>query len=137
MATYTKFSSFMEAVGLKKHDLNADTIKAILVTDVPTSTEDVLADITGELATGNGYTNGGEDIQNLYSESGGGGLMTATDVTWTAAGGSIGPFRYVVLYNDTATNDELVGWYDYGSDVTVTVGKTFTLDFGASVMTLI
>jgi hypothetical protein len=57
--------------------------------------------------------------------------LIATDVTWTASGGSIGPFRYAVFYNDTATNDELIGYLDYGYSVTVASGQTFTLDFDA------
>jgi len=136
MAIFTKFLSFTPAVGLKKHDLNADTIKAVFVLDAPTNTEDLYADISGELSTEFGYTAGGEDIQNLYSEGAAGGEMTATDIVWTAAGGDIGPFRYVVLYNDTAASDELVGWYDYGSNYTIPNGKTFTLDFGATVLTI-
>ena len=54
--------------------------------------------------------------------------MTASD--------SVGPFRYVVLYNDTATDDDLICWYDYGSEITLNTGETFTLDFGATVLTL-
>jgi hypothetical protein len=61
------------------------------------------------------------------------------DVTFTASGGSIATFRYVVLYNDTATNDELIGWYDYGTTLTVTLGNSFTVDFDGSngVLTLV
>ena len=55
------------------------------------------------------------------------------DVIFTAAGGSIGPFRYVVLYNDTPTGpaDALIGWYDYGANLTVTSGNSFVVDFDA------
>lgn len=53
-------------------------------------------------------------------------------MTFTASGGSIATFRYVVLYNDTATNDELIGWWDYGSAVTLASGETFTVDFDAA-----
>ncbi len=58
--------------------------------------------------------------------------LVLTDLVLTASGGAIGPFRYIVIYNDTATNDELIGWYDYGSDVTINAGETFTLDFDGS-----
>lgn len=62
--------------------------------------------------------------------------MTCVDKVWTATAGGFGPVRYVVLYNDTAANDELICWWDYGSSVTVNDGETFTVDFAASTLTL-
>jgi hypothetical protein len=61
-----------------------------------------------------------------------------TDVTWTASGGSFGPFQYVVLYNDTQTTPAkpLIGWYNYGSAISVNDTESFTVDFGATVLTL-
>jgi hypothetical protein len=41
----------------------------------------------------------------------------------------VGPFRYVVIYNDTAAADELIAFYDYGSEITLASGETFTIDF--------
>ena len=65
--------------------------------------------------------------------------LVLNDVTFTASGGSIGPFRYVVLYNDTAASDELIGYYDYGTSLTVTSGNLFVVDFDATngVLTLV
>lgn len=135
-SAFNKFESFVGAVGLEKHELNADAIMAILTNTLPTAALDTYSQVSGnELATGNGYTAGGKDIQNLYSESGGIGTMTATDVVWTATG-AVGPFQYVVLYNDTAPAKELVGWYDYASSISLANTETFTLDFGASVLTI-
>jgi hypothetical protein len=71
------------------------------------------------------------DITNGWSESSGTGTMTATDVVITAQGGTVGPFRYVVIYNDTHASDALMCWWDYGSSITLADGETFTSDFGS------
>lgn len=136
MATYNKFQDFVEALSLGEHNLNTDTLKAYLSNAAPSASGDAdkadLAEITG----GNGYTTGGHDIQNTLSETGGTATLTAVDITITATGGNIGPFQYVPIYNDTHTTDGLVGWYDYGSAITLTTGESFTIDFGASLTTL-
>jgi hypothetical protein len=139
MASFNKFQQFVEDLGDGVHDLQAagDTLKVALTNSAPVATNTVFANIT-EISAGNGYTAGGDDIANDYTESGGTGTLTGTDVVFTASGGTIGPFRYVVLYNDTPTSpaDPLVGWWDYGSAVTLNDGETFTVDFGASVLTI-
>lgn len=130
MATLTKFYSFVEAIHEKVHNLGSDTLKVLLTNTAPSLSNTVKADISGELSTANGYTAGGATI-TVTSSAQSSGLYTliASDVTWTASGGSIGPFRYAVIYNDTATNDELIGYIDYGYSVTVSSGQTFTIDF--------
>lgn len=130
MATLTKFYSFVEAVHEKVHNLGSDTLKVLLTNTAPSLSNTVKADISGELSTASGYTAGGATI-TVTSSAQSSGLYTliASDVTWTASGGSIGPFRYAVIYNDTATNDELIGYIDYGYSVTVSSGQTFTIDF--------
>lgn len=130
MATLTKFYSFVEAVHEKKHNLGSDTLKVLLTNTAPSLSNTVKADISGELSTANGYTAGGATI-TVTSSAQSSGLYTliASDVTWTASGGSIGPFRYAVIYNDTATNDELIGYIDWGYSITVASGQTFTIDF--------
>ena len=132
MPILTKFYSFVEAIHEKKHNLGSDTLKVLLTNTAPSLSNTVKADISGELSTANGYTAGGATI-TVTSSAQSSGLYTliASDVTWTASGGSIGPFRYAILYNDTATNDELIGYIDYGYSVTVASGQTFTLDFDA------
>jgi hypothetical protein len=91
----------------------------------------VRADIT-ELSTANGYTSGGTTVGTITGSQSSGTfkLIGATDPAWTASGGSIGPFRYAVLYNDTPTSpaDPLIGWWDYGTNLTLTTGNTFTVD---------
>lgn len=139
MATFNKFQDFVEQVGLGVHNLNTDTLKVYLSNVAPTATDTVKA--TGsatEITAGNGYTAGGNDVTNVWSESGGTGTLAGTDVVITASAGSIGPFRYVVLYNDTPTSpaDPLIGWWDYGSSITLLDGESFTVDFGASILTV-
>lgn len=140
MAAFNKFQNFVEDLGKGVHQLHAagHTLKVYLTNTAPNAaTHAVKADLA-EIAAGNGYTAGGEDAQNDYTESAGTGTCTGVDITWTASGGTIGPFRYAVLYNDTPTSpaDPLVGWWDYGSALTLNAGESFTVDFGASLFTV-
>lgn len=128
MAVFNKFNSFVEAMAEKVHNLGADTLKVVLTNSAPVATNTQLSNIT-QIANGNGYTTGGTTAA-LTSSSQTSGLykLVLADVVFTATG-SMGPFRYAVLYNDTATNDELIGWWDYGSSITLATGETFTVDF--------
>lgn len=130
MAAFNKFNPFVEAVAEKVHNLGADTLKVMLSNTAPAATNAVKADIT-EITAGNGYTAGGNtaSITSSSQTSGTYKLVLGDPATWTATGGSIGPLRYAVLYNDTATNKELIGWWDYGSSITLNAGETFTVDF--------
>lgn len=127
----TLFTTFKTELGLASHNLNTDTIKAALTNTAPTTATDTVFNTTvyPAPAAANGYTAGGHDITNIFSA----GKMTGTDVVITATSGGIGPFRYVVLYNDTNATDMVVGYYDYGSSITLAnVGDTFTIDFDAT-----
>lgn len=138
MAAYNKFETFVGDLGLKIHELNADLLKVYLSNAVPSaSLDNVKADLA-EIAAGNGYTAGGQDTLNTYSEATGTGTLVGTDVVWTAAAGTIGPFQYVPLYNDTpaAPVDPLISWWDYGSALTLQDGESFTVDFGANIATI-
>lgn len=140
MASFNKFQDFVEQLGKGIHQLHAagHTLKVYASNTAPDAALDAVKADLAEITAQNGYPSGGSDIQNDYTESGGTGTLTGVDVVWTASGGSFGPLRYVVLYNDTPTSpaDPLVGWWDYGSSVTVNDGETFTVDFGASILTL-
>lgn len=129
MAAFQKFNSFVEALAEKKHDLGADVLKFFLTNDTPVAGDAVKADIT-EISAGYGYTAGGNQaaISSSAQAAGVYKLVLADPATWTAAGGAIGPFRYAVLYNDTAANDELIGFFDYGSAITVNDGESFIVD---------
>ena len=131
MATFNKFNSFVEALAEKVHNLGSDTLKVMLTNTAPVAGNSVKADIT-EISAGNGYTAGGATASiTSSSQTGGTYKLVLADVTFTATG-AVGPFRYAVLYNDTATNKELIGWSDYGSSLTLANGETFTVDFSAS-----
>lgn len=135
MADFNKFQDFTEQLAKGLHHLHAagDTLKVYLTNNAPSAADDAgkgdLAGITEE----NGYQ--AADIQNDMSETGGVATITGVDVEWTATG-AVGPFRYAVLYNDTHASDALIGWWDYGSAVTLATGEKFKVDFGASVFTI-
>lgn len=130
MASFNKFNAFVEALGRKVHNLNADTLKVMLTNTAPVATNAIKTDIT-DLSTGGGYTAGGTaSAGNSYAQSSGTAKLVSGDVVFTSTS-SIGPFRYAVLYNSTATNGELIGWWDYGSSITLISGETFTVDFDA------
>ncbi len=132
MAAFNKFQSFSEALAEKVHNLGSDTLKVMLTNTAPVATNTVKANLT-EISAGNGYTAGGTAATiSASAQTSGTYKLTLADVVFTASGGSIGPFRYAVLYNDTATNKELIGWWDYGSAVTLATGETFTVDFDAT-----
>jgi hypothetical protein len=133
MASFNKFNSFVEALAEKKHDLGADTLKVLLTNTAPVATNAVKADLT-EISAGNGYTAGGATaaVTSSAQTSGTYKLVLGDPATWTASGGTIGPLRYAVLYNDTAANDELIGWWDYGSSITLADGELFAIDFDAT-----
>ena len=144
MAAFNKFDCFVGDLGLGVHsNLNTDTLRVYLSNIAPVAGDTVYkasgagAGGQEDLATAYGYTAKGEDVTNTYSQtSGTATLAIGSDIVWTASGGSIGPFRYAVLYNDTSATDALIGWWDYGSSITVLTGETFTFDMTASLFTI-
>ena len=136
MASYNKFECFVGDLGDKVHDLDANTLNVYLTNNAPSASGDsIKGDLVG-ITEQNGYA--AADITNVWSETSGTGTLAGTDVVFTASGGSFGPFRYVVIYNDTSTSpaDPLIAWWDYGSAITVNAGETFTVDFGVSILTV-
>ncbi len=141
MANYVKFDQFVEDLAKKVHNLNSDTLKVMLTNTAPVAGNSVMADLT-EIAAGNGYTAGGSAATFVSgAQSSGTYKLVLNDVTFTASGGSIGPFRYAVLYNDTPTSpaDPLIAWWDYGTSITLTNGNSLTvnLDQSSGVFTLV
>ena len=129
MATFNKINSFVEAVAEKAHNLGSDSLVLALTNTAHTSTWTQLSDLTQVT-----YTNLSSRAVTITSSSQSGGTydLVLQDLTLTSSGGSTGPFRYVYLYNDTSTTDLLIGYWDYGSSITLASGETFTADFGAS-----
>lgn len=135
MATWNKINDFVEQSWLGLHDMNTDQVRLYLTNVAPIATNTVFG-TPAEITAGNGYTAGGEDTLNTMSENPAGTAeVVATDITWTASGGAIAQFRYVVAYNDTNISDALIGWYDHGSAVDLADGESFTVDFGANWLT--
>jgi hypothetical protein len=133
VASFNKFNQFVADVASGVHQLQTGTaqvFKVMLTNTAPTAANAVKADIT-EISAGNGYTAGGVSVGTITGSqtSGTFKFVGGTDPVVTASG-AVGPFRYVVLYNDTATSPAkpLIGWWDYGSAVTLASGETFTVD---------
>ena len=126
--TKIKFNSFIEAVYEKKHNLATDQLKVALTNTLPNAANAVLADIT-EIA----YTNLSSRNITTTSSSQTAGVykLIVNDLTLSATG-SVATFRYVVVYNDTATNKELIGYFDYGSSISMVNGESLLIDFSAA-----
>ncbi len=139
MATFTKFQNFVEDLANGVHDLlgTDDTLKVYLSNDPPVVATDALKSHVEEITNQNGYT-APIDTENSGTESGG--VLTVTSVAEIVitATGAVGPFQYVVLYNDTPSSplDPLIGYWAHTSAVTLADGETFTIDFGASLFTI-
>ena len=103
MAVYNKFNDFSEQLAKGAQNFGTDTYKVALSNTAPVATNTILSDIT-QISAVNGYTSGGTATTISVSETTGTTTVSGTQVVFTASGGSIGPFRYVVLYNDTTTS---------------------------------
>ena len=128
MASFQKFDSFVEALTEKVHNLGSDTLTLALcaAANAPVAGNSVLADLT-QIS----YTNLSSRTLTVSSSAQTSGTykLVVADTTLSASGGAVAAFRYVVIYNDTATSKELIGFYDYGSDLTLADGESLTVDF--------
>jgi hypothetical protein len=125
MATYTKFQPFVENLAEKVFNLGSDTLKVALTNTVPTSSMATLSQIT-EIS----YTNLSSRTLTVSdsSQTSGTYKLVINDLTLTASG-TVPTFRYIVIYDDTATNDELIAWFDYGAAVDLLSSDTLLLNF--------
>ena len=129
MATFVKFQPFVEALAEKTHNLGSDTLTVALTNTAPNATDATLSQIT-EIA----YTNLSSRAltASASSQTSGTYKLVINDLVLTSSGGTTGPFRYVVIYNDTAASDNLVCYFDYASSITLGDGETLTLNFDGS-----
>jgi hypothetical protein len=133
--SFNKFYQLTEDLAGGVHKWNVggagpNVLKLMLTNVAPIVTDSVKANLT-EIAAGNGYVAGGTPMGNVDCQQVSGvAKLVGDDVIFTASGGPIGPFRYVVIYNDTPTSpaDPLIGWWDYGSSVTLGNGLVFTVN---------
>ena len=133
MATFTEVNVLSEDMANKIHDFNSDTFKWIFTNTAPVVTNSLKSDITGELSGTNGYTTGGLTATLTFSRTGAVTTVSQSGNVVLTATGAVGPFRYLVLYNDTPTSplDPLVGFLDHGSSVTMANTDTYTIPSGA------
>jgi hypothetical protein len=133
MATFNKFHSFVEALAEETHNLGSDTLTVALTNTLPVNTNTQLSNITQISYTNiqDGTTTGRNLTGVTSAQTSGTYKLDANDLVLTATG-TVPTFRYVVLYNDTAANDELIGWYDYGGTVDLLNGETFTITWDAA-----
>lgn len=133
MAGWSKYQDFRERLGKGEFNLATDTLKIALSNTAPDlAAEAVFADIT-EIAAGNGYTAGGFALAGkTYTETGGVGMLDANDLVITASGGTMGDFRYVILFDDTAAGKPLIQVGDLGSVISLGDGESYTLEWNAS-----
>jgi hypothetical protein len=133
MATFTKFQPFVENLAEKVFNLGSDTLKVSLTNTAPVNTQSVYDSVTNHPvpAAANGYA-AGTSTQSSSAQSAGTYKLVSGDVVFTATAGGIGPFRYAIMWDDTAAADQLIGYWDYGSSITLNDGETFTLDADAT-----
>jgi hypothetical protein len=127
-SAFYKFQPFVEAAMEGIHNLGSHQLKVALTNTAPSAANAVLTDISEisytNCSTRNITTSTSAQTSGTYK-------LVCADLVLTASG-TVGPFRYVVLYNDTAASKNLIAYYDYASSVTLANGDTFTIDFDGS-----
>jgi hypothetical protein len=129
MATFNKLQPFVEQLAEKVHNLGSDQLVVALTNTAPTATHATLSQLTQVAYT---HCSSRNITTTSSAQTSGTYKLVLQDLVLTATGGAVGPFRYVYIYNDTASNDELIGYYDYGSAITLNAGETLTIDFDAA-----
>ena len=134
MATFNKYNSFIDEIAKAGHNLATAVFKCALTNTAPDPVTQTVwnTTIAPAPAAANGYTAGGNTLTTSSAATTAGTFkLVLADTVFTATGAGIGPFRYAILYNSSATN-KLVGYYDYASSITLLNTETFTVDFDAA-----
>ena len=128
MATYVKFQPFVENLAEKVFNLGSDTLTIALTDTLPTNTFSTLSQITeisyANLSARAITTTSSAQTSGTYK-------LVLADLVLTASG-TVAQFRYIILYDDTAASDQLIAYWDYGSEINMLNTDTLTLDFDAS-----
>jgi hypothetical protein len=129
MATFNKFNCFVEDMAEKAHNLGSDTLKVALTNTAPTATDTTWNTTSHPVpAAANGYPTGGNTLTiSTSAQTSGTYKLVLADSTFTASGGNLGPVRYAIVYNSTASNKP-IGWYDYGSSQTMADAEALLID---------
>lgn len=150
-SSYNKFNSFVADLGLAKFNLNTDSLKILLTNTSPNAADTVVDTTTTpctvkstsnavEVAAGNGYTKGGTaSAGTAYSQTSGMASLTGGNVAFTASGGTIGPFRYAVLYDNTSgttATRSVIDWWDYGSSITLADTEVLTVNVSGGILSI-
>jgi hypothetical protein len=126
MAAFNKFYDFTEQLIRGGHNFGSHTFKVALTNTAPLATQTAFNSTNHPAPTSQaGYAPVTTTV--AVSEVNGTTTITGTTAMFTATGGTIGPFRYAILYN--ATNNNLIGWYDYSISTTLNAGDNFTVQF--------
>jgi hypothetical protein len=141
MPAFNKFNALVQTLANGGIALAADTIKIMLTNTPPSAANALYGDVSGtEVANGNGYTTGGQALTGVTSSQTSGTETVAASgtLTWTGSGGGMAPFRYIVAYDATATSPlkPLLGWWDYGSTLTLAAGQTFVFGVPSGLLQL-
>lgn len=141
MASFTKLNGFVENLAEKVFNLGSDQLVIAISNTAPGSEGTPPTGATSACKLSNvtqiTYTNlSSRNVTTSSSaQSAGTYNLVLTDLVLTATG-AVGPMRYFYLYDDTATNDELIGYWDYGSSISLATGETVTVDFSSSTVQL-
>ena len=133
--TLSKNYFFTVDLGTKLFNLTSDTLKLAFTDTAPTTATHVYADIASPLALTNMATSPAL-TSVTFTQSTGTATLGAATWTGTSQTGNFGPFRYVVVYDDTSASKNICGWYDYASEVTLvgTNGDQFSMTFASGIL---